>query len=65
MEQEVKKRVADFFESWELAEFLRIPAEEFVEAFEDEIENSLEDIEELMGLRENDQGSLFDRESAE
>lgn len=60
MEQEVKKRVADFFESWELAEFLRIPAEEFVEAFEDEIEDAIEDVEELMGLRENEHSGARD-----
>ncbi len=51
MDKETKARIADFFESWELAEFLRTRVEDFIEAFEDDIEEALEDIEELMDVK--------------
>lgn len=51
MDKETKARIADFFESWELAEFLRTPVDEFIDAFEEEIEEALDDIEELMDVK--------------
>lgn len=51
MDKELKQRIGDYFESWELAEFLRIPVEDFIEAFEDEIEEALDDVEELMNVK--------------
>ena len=52
MDRETKLRIEDFFESWELAEFLQLPVSELIDAFEDEIESALDEIEELMGVRE-------------
>lgn len=54
MNREVKKRIADYFESWELCEFLRLPIAELIEAFEGEVEDALEDINELMGINEDE-----------
>ena len=54
MDREQKKRIADYFESWELAEFLRLPVAELIEAFEGEVEDALEDINELMGINEDE-----------
>ena len=54
MTKEDKDRIADFFESWELAEYLRTPIESFIEAFEDDIEDVLEDINELMDYGDRD-----------
>ena len=54
MDRETKRRIADYFESWELAEFLRLPVAELIEAFEGEVEDALEDINELMGINEDD-----------
>ena len=51
MDRETKLRIEDFFESWELAEFLQLPVSELIDAFEDEIESALDEIEELMGVR--------------
>ena len=50
MDEETKNRIIDYFDTWELAEFLtgRITIEAFVEAFEEEIEEALDEIEELM-----------------
>lgn len=52
MDRETKARIADFFEGFELAEFLRLPVEEIIERFEDEVEDGIDDINELMGLNE-------------
>ncbi len=51
MDKETKERIADFFEGFELVEFLRLPIEDIVDRFEDEIEYMLEEIEELMNVR--------------
>lgn len=50
MERELKERLADFFEADELVEYLAIPVEDVVEAFETEIEERLDSILELMGI---------------
>lgn len=50
MTREDKRRIADYFEGFELAEFLRLPVEDIIERFEEEVEEALEDIEELMGI---------------
>lgn len=51
MDKELKARIADRFDSWELCEYLRIPMDEFMLAFESEIEDALVDIEELMDVK--------------
>lgn len=51
MDEETKKRIADYFDAWDLVEFLRLPTEKIVEAFEEDIEEALDDIEELMEVR--------------
>jgi hypothetical protein len=50
VDRETKLRIEDFFESWELCEFLQLPVSELIERFEDEIEDALDEIEELMGV---------------
>jgi hypothetical protein len=52
LDLETKKRIADFFDGWELVEFLQLKIDEVVDAFEDEIEENIDDIEEFMGVRE-------------
>lgn len=47
---EFKELLADRFEAWELAEYLQIDIEDFIEAFEDEIEDALDDLSEFIGL---------------
>lgn len=51
MDDEQKARIADFFTAAELVEYLQISAEDVIAAFGDEIEEAIEDIEELMGVR--------------
>ncbi len=53
--EELKDKIADFFESWELAEYLKLDTRDLIEAFEDEVEDKLEGLKELMGLE--DEGS--------
>ncbi len=54
-----KKRIIDFFDAWELVEFLQLKTEDIVERFEEEIEEAMDDLDEFMGVREN--GSLRQR----
>jgi hypothetical protein len=55
LDGEVKRRLADFFEPSELVEYLSegcgVTIEEVVEAFEEVIEEHLDDIEELMDVK--------------
>lgn len=51
MDEELKNRLADYFESWELAELLRLNSKDVIEAFEDEVLDALEDLEDLMGIK--------------
>lgn len=50
MDEELKNRIADRFDSWELAEYLRLDTLSLINAFEDEVLDVLEDLEELMGI---------------
>lgn len=52
MDAETRKRIEDFFEGFELVEFLQIDVSDIIDAFEERILEELEDIEELMGVRE-------------
>ncbi len=51
MDDLLKARIADFFEGYELAEFLQLKSEDIVERFEEEILEALDDIEELMNVQ--------------
>ena len=58
MDQSLKDKLIDRFESWELIEFLQISIEDVVDIFEAEIEESMDDVLELLGLRvEEDEGN--------
>jgi len=68
--KEFKAALADRCEGWEIAEFLQIPAEELIEAFEDDVEVNYDDLAEWIGLRgkgdntfdedDTDQPQLYD-----
>lgn len=53
--EEERWRIIDYFESWELAEFLKLSIENLVDSFEDDIEDKLTDINELMGVKYEDE----------
>ena len=44
MDKETRAKIADYFEGFELIEFLQITVEDVIERFEDEIEEKLDDI---------------------
>lgn len=46
-----RDRIEDFFEGFELVEFLQLSVEDIIDAFEDQIEEALDEIEELMQVR--------------
>lgn len=51
MDKEVKERIADYFDAWDLVELLGVPTMDIIEAFEDLIEERLDEIEELMEFK--------------
>jgi len=51
LSKEVKTRIADYFEAADLVDFLQLKVEDVIDAFEDDIEESLDDIEDMMGVR--------------
>jgi hypothetical protein len=50
MDPELKKRIHDYFDSWELVELLKLETEDVITAFEDEVLENIDDIKELMGI---------------
>lgn len=52
MDTELRKIIADYFDAPDLVEFLGLKTEDIVEAFAEEIEDVLEDIEEMIGLKD-------------
>lgn len=51
MDKETLERIADYFDGHELAEYLKLSARDIIEAFPEEVEEALDDIEELMGVK--------------
>lgn len=54
IDRETKKRLADFFDPYELVELLDVKTEDVIDAFEIEVEDALDDLEELMGIEDDD-----------
>lgn len=50
MDEELRKQIMDYFDAWDLVEFLQLSTEDIVNAFPDEILENIEDIEELMTI---------------
>lgn len=51
MDEELKQ-IADYFESWQLAEYLKLEAADLIMAFEDEVLDKLKELKELMGIND-------------
>lgn len=51
MDNETKERIADYFDAETLVELLSIPTSEIIEAFEDLVEERLNDIDEIMEFK--------------
>ncbi len=49
IDKETKERIADYFSGPALVEFLNIPVMDLIEAFEDDIEEALDDINDEIG----------------
>lgn len=52
---ELHKAIIDRLEPWELVDFLQIPMEEILEAFEDLIEDKIKDLQDFVGLTIDDE----------
>lgn len=53
MDEETKDRIEDYFDPWELVYFLdkKLSTRDIINAFEDDIEDSLTDIEDEMEFK--------------
>ena len=51
LNKELKNILADRLEGWELVDFLQIDIDTVIDAFEDEIEENLEDVLEFAGIK--------------
>jgi len=54
MDKELEQVLIDRFEAWEIADFLQISTEEFVDFFRHRIEENYEDVCEWAGFRRDD-----------
>jgi hypothetical protein len=55
LDKETRERIADYFDAADLVDFLQIKTSDIVDAFEVEIEDNLEDIEEMIGVRKKNE----------
>lgn len=55
LDKNTKNAIIDRLEGWELVDFLQIPIEAVIEAFESQILENLEDVEDFVGLRNKDE----------
>lgn len=51
MDEELRKIISDYFDAGDFAEFIGLKTDQLIEEFPDEVEDALDDIKELMGLR--------------
>ncbi len=51
MDEELRKAIADYFDAGDFAEFIGVTTLDLIDAFEQQVEENLEDIKEMMGLR--------------
>lgn len=51
MDEELRKALADFFDVGEFAELIDVKVTDLITAFPDEVEEALEDLIDLAGLR--------------
>lgn len=55
LDKNTKNAIIDRLEGWELVDFLQISIEAVIEAFESQILENLEDVEDFVGLRNKDE----------
>lgn len=55
LDRETKARIIDWFEAPDLVDFLQLTTEDIVEVFEEEIEDNLDEIEEIIGIRQDNE----------
>lgn len=51
MDNDLRQQLIDRFEAWELVDYLQISVEEIIDGFQDKFEDNIEDVLDLLGLR--------------
>lgn len=59
---ELRKAIADYFDAGDFAEFIGVSTMDLIEAFPEQMEAVLEDIEELMNLK-NENEDNYDEDT--
>lgn len=54
MTNDLKKALADYFDAWDLVDLLEITTEDIIDAFDDMIEDRIDEIKEHIGYVEDD-----------
>lgn len=62
MTNDLKKALADYFDAWDLVDLLEITTEDIIDAFDDMIEDRIDEIKEHIGYVEDDDDDATDGE---
>lgn len=54
MTRDLKERLADYFDAHELVELLRLKTSDVIDAFEEDVEEALDDLLDIMGVNDGD-----------
>lgn len=63
MDEELRKAIADYFDPNDFAEFIGVTTLQLIEAFPDEVEESLDDIKDMMNLNGSSEEDNYDEET--
>lgn len=51
---DIKEKLKDRLEAWELVEILKIPIEDILHEFEEEIDENIEELKEILGIEDDE-----------
>lgn len=54
LDKETRQRLADYFDASDLVDLLGIPTEDVIDAFEVEVEDALDDLNDIMGVMDDE-----------
>lgn len=55
MNKDFKQALADYFDAWDLVDILELKTEDIIDAFEDMIDDRLDELEEHIGYNKDDE----------
>jgi hypothetical protein len=55
IDKETMSRLSDYFDPWDLVELLGLKTQDIIDAFEPEVEDALDDLNDIMGLNDDEE----------